>query len=389
MRVLLVVLLSLHGLIHLLGFAHAWKLAAVPGLSGPTLPSSWDRVVGAAWLGACGLLIAAALMVIVRRESWWVLAAGGVVLSQALVFLAWHDAKAGSIVNLVLAVPIVLGAAEARFHARTREAVEAMLAQVPASRSVVAPAELERLPAPVRRWLETSGVVGAPRVSSVRLHQRGLLRTGMDKPWMDAIAEQHFAVSPPGFVWAVDVTMMRVLPVLGRDSYSDGRGRMLITIGGLVPIVDGQGSKIDEGTLLRYLGELIWFPSAALEPYIAWEPAGERAARATMTHGGIHASATFSFDERGRMVRMVADRFMGEAAEAKRLPWSCTVRAWGERGGVVIPTEGSVAWTLPEGDFEYYRWEITDVSYARLPRAWPRHANEGIGASRATSGHRR
>jgi hypothetical protein len=159
--------------------------------------------------------------------------------------------------------------------------------------------------------------------------------------------------------------MKRVLPVVGRDSYLGGHGRMLIKAAGLVTVADGSGKEIDEGTLLRYLGEIVWFPSAALAPYIQWEAVDDSSARATMTHGGISASAIFTFDARGRMVRMIADRYMGSGPEAKLEKWEVTAQAWRQMSGVVIPVQGVVTWKLKAGDFDYYRWEVTEIDVNR------------------------
>ncbi|MDN5330561.1 MAG: hypothetical protein PWP35_2348 [Bacteroidales bacterium] len=36
---------------------------------------------------------------------------------------------------------------------------------------------------------------------------------------------------------------------------------MLIKVNSLIPVVNEKGNKLDEGTLQRYLGEIVWFPS--------------------------------------------------------------------------------------------------------------------------------
>jgi hypothetical protein len=195
------------------------------------------------------------------------------------------------------------------------------------------------------------------------LHQRGQLRTAPDQAWMPARAEQHFTVDPPGFVWAVDVRMARALPVVGRDTYEGGRGRMLIKAGGLVTVADGQGPATDQGTMLRYLGEIVWFPTAAQSPHVRWEPVDDHTARATMSYAGVTATANFTFDERGRMVRMTADRYMGAGADAQLTRWEVVAEAWEPRGGVLMPVRGVVSWHLPAGRFDYYRWEITDLEF--------------------------
>ena len=71
---------------------------------------------------------------------------------------------------------------------------------------------------------------------------------------------------------------MSVLPIAGRDRYADGHGHMLIKLASLLTVADGAGPEIDQGTLLRYLGEIVWFPSAALRDYISWEAIDERSA---------------------------------------------------------------------------------------------------------------
>jgi hypothetical protein len=106
------------------------------------------------------------------------------------------------------------------------------------------------------------------------------MRTGPDKPWMPVVAEQYFSVNPPGFVWSVNARMKGVLPIAGRDRYADGHGHMLIKLASLLTVADGVGAEIDQGAMLRYLGEIVWFPSAALSDSVSWEAIDERSARA-------------------------------------------------------------------------------------------------------------
>jgi hypothetical protein len=365
-RIVLAALLAIHGSIHVLGFLKPWKLAKVEQLSGRAIVSLSEgasKVVGLAWLAAALLLLAAAAFRVAERETWWILGAAGIALSQALIVLQWSDAKAGTVANLLLLLPVVVGAATARFHHANDEHARALLARASAwPPAVVGAADVAALPPPVRRWLEGCGAVGQPRARTVRLRQRGEMRTGPGKPFMHAEAKQYFTVDEPGFVWTVEVTMMGVVPVVGRDSYVDGRGRMFIQAGGLVTVADGTGAKFDQGTLLRYLAEISWFPSGALAPYITWEPIDESRARATMFSGGIAASAVFAFDDHGRLTQMTAKRYFGGQTLED---WVIPVTEWKMIRGIEMPVRGSAIWKLPAGDFEYYRWEILDVEVNR------------------------
>lgn len=99
LKALVVVLLGLHGLIHLLGFTKAFGLAAVDALKLPVSPA-W----GIGWLVIALALIAAAVARAIDATSWWMIAAPAAIASQALVIAFWADAKAGTVANaLVLA----------------------------------------------------------------------------------------------------------------------------------------------------------------------------------------------------------------------------------------------------------------------------------------------
>lgn len=224
-------------------------------------------------------------------------------------------------------------------------------------RTPVRASELALLPPVVRRWLEVSGVVGRPRATIARLQQKGELRTSPDGAWMPASAQQHVAVTNPGFVWKVDVRMMGVMPIVGRDKYVNGEGFMLIKAGGLVNVVNASGTSIDQGAMLRYLGEIVWFPSAALAPYITWEQLDESRARSTMRDRGQSVTGVFTFNAAGHVESFAADRFFKDRLEK----WVVPISEWKDVRGVIIPVRGDVVWKLAGGDFNYYRWQILDV----------------------------
>lgn len=368
MRAVLTVLLVIHGAIHVLGFLRWSALAAVPQLGGRTLLAlspTGERAFAGVWLVALLALVAAAAMRLGHHEGWWLPAAGGVLLSQLAIVIAWHDARFGTIANVLILIPVVAAAAHARFARQIDGEIDALHARAQAvavARAPVEPADLDRLPPPVARWLERAGVVGRPRVATVRLAQRGQLRTSPDGAWLPARAEQHFSVDPPAFVWRVDATMLGLVPVAGRDRYADGRGHMLIKAAALVDVVVAAGPPIDQGSALRFLAEIIWFPSAALAPYLTWAPIDAHRARVTMRDHDLEVSAVFEFDAEGRVTGMLAQRYQGGGADARLRPWRATCTAWGRFDGVEVPVAGAVSWVEDEGDFTYYRWELTALA---------------------------
>ncbi len=362
MRALLATAVIIHALIHLMGFVGEFWPGKVEGIPFNAHPPPWRQWLGLAWLIVTLLLFAAASGFMLRWHEWWRLGVPAVLLSQGLILAYWSEAKFGTLANLLLLVPLLAAFGASRFDSGVDRDIDRLLRSARGNSAVVEERDLGDLPVAVARWLRRAGVLGAPRARVNRLTQVGLLRTEPEGAWMPAVAHQYFSIDPPAFVWRTRVSMMRILPVEGCDRYLDGRGHMLITIGGIVPVVDVRGEEIDQGTLLRFLGEIVWTPSASLSPYIRWEHVDETHARATMSFGGVSASGVFEFDELGRHVSMEARRYMGGGAEAVLADWHVRSTEWQRFGGIEVPSKGEVLWKLPAGDFSYYQWEITEVS---------------------------
>jgi hypothetical protein len=131
---------------------------------------------------------------------------------------------------------------------------------------------------------------------------------------------------------------MRMFPLVtiaGRDRYVVGRGSIEMRLLGIVPVADASGPGMDQGALLRYLNETLWFPATALSPYVTWLGSDATTAQATMSYQGVTVSATFVFDAQGRPADMTAER--QDLARGRLETWSTPLRAYGEFAGVRIP----------------------------------------------------
>jgi hypothetical protein len=109
----------------------------------------------------------------------------------------------------------------------------------------------------------------------------------------------------------------------------------------------------------------VWFPTALLPGQgIEWSPIDDGSARATLAHGGSRVSAVFFFDEEDRVSRIHAERWYQKDDGGFELrPWTGRWRNYQRRDGLLVPTEGEVAWNLPEGDLTYWRGRVDDIEY--------------------------
>ncbi|WP_394345805.1 DUF6920 family protein [Halegenticoccus tardaugens] len=107
---------------------------------------------------------------------------------------------------------------------------------------------------------------GQPVVQNAQLHQHGEFRLGgVDAPWRPLTATQHFTARPPGFVWDATIDILPLVPARVIDLYKRGEGILHARLLGIVPVASvGPNRKMNEGELVRYLAEAVWFPTALL-----------------------------------------------------------------------------------------------------------------------------
>jgi hypothetical protein len=132
---------------------------------------------------------------------------------------------------------------------------------------------------------------------------------------------------------------------------------------GLKTIFDARGPELDQGSMVRYLNEVMWFPSAYLGENMRWETLDNESARVKFSDHGREVSADLYFDSQGRLVDFRAKRYREVDGEFKLDDWSTPMRSYGEFEGLNLPTGGVGVWHLPGGDFVYIELKITEIQY--------------------------
>jgi hypothetical protein len=157
---------------------------------------------------------------------------------------------------------------------------------------------------------------------------------------------------------------MPLLWIQARDRLVSGRGNMLVKAMSAFAVADASGPGIDQGSMLRWLAESVWFPYALVGDAIQWEPIDERSARALIRGKGLPVQAVFEMDTEGRIVALHADRYRDISGGRSVLTaWSGRYADYLEFGGFRIPSAVEVTWNLPEGPFTYARFRITALEY--------------------------
>lgn len=229
------------------------------------------------------------------------------------------------------------------------------------------PAMLAGLPAPVARYLEAVLVPGQPMVARVSMAHEGTFDMGTEAAkWRDFSSTQQVTVARPGFVWDGKIGMALGMPVRVIDAYAGGEGALIAKIFGLVPVARLEGGgAIAEGELLRWLAEAPWYPTALLPGQgVEWTAIDDRSAEARVTDGAVTVSLVYRFGPDG-LVEGVRAASRGRTVGSDIVPTPWVGRWWGyrRRGGMMVPTEGEVAWELPQGLRPYWRGRVTELRY--------------------------
>jgi len=222
---------------------------------------------------------------------------------------------------------------------------------------------LSELPASVKKYLSYSGVVGKSWIETVRLIQQGKIRQRVGQPWMKFKAEETYTTSPPGFQWKAKFQIAGIPLLKVEDKFEMGKGRMLGRFAGLKTIFDEQGEKIDQASMMRYLNEMMWFPTAFLSRNMSWKELDDKTAQVTFSDGDKEVEAQLHFDHEGRMKNFTAMRFRENDGEYTLDQWSTPITSYGEYEGLNLPNKGLAVWHLSDGDFPYIEIEIKEIKY--------------------------
>lgn len=237
--------------------------------------------------------------------------------------------------------------------------------------------ELPGLPEPVQRYFRTVLTDGQPMIHGLRMNQRGTFNMGQGETdqWKPFTAEQIVRPGHPGFLWNARIRMLPILSARVHDAYVDGGGLLHGALFGAVTVMEARGTReIARGELLRFLAESPWYPTALLPSQgIRWEAVDESSARVTLTDpnargGPLDVTMLFRFDSDGTVESVYAEERDAEVdGEFIPTPWEGRWRAYTEHSGMVIPTEGEVAWLFPERRKTYWRGTVTNIAFEFAP----------------------
>lgn len=361
MKTIIIILLVIHGLIHLLGFTKAFNLAAVEQLTLPITKTS-----GVLWLLATLLFLAAALLFFPDKSFWWMPAVLAVGLSQYLIFGSWQDAKFGTIANVIILLAGIVAYGTWHFSGQyEKDAREGIAQTATMPESLLTEADIQALPEPAQKYMRYSGVLNQPKVKNFKVVFEGKIRKNEQSEWMPFTSEQYNFMDASTRLFFMKATM-KGLPLAGYHRFINGDAFMDIRLFSLFRVQYQTGKEMGIAETVTFFNDMCCMaPATLIDKRIQWLEVDGNKVKAAFTNNNVTISAWLYFNDAGELVNFTSnDRYAaGDDNTSRQLPWATPLKDYKEQNGRRLPGYAETIYTYPEGDLCYGQFRFVHVEY--------------------------
>ncbi len=346
----------LHGLIHILGFIKANNLMEISSLT-----NDISRPVGWLWLVASSIFIIATVIFGMNKE-WSKVAIAGVILSQILISFVWSDAKFGTLSNVLILCVAMITVMEARFKNSFRQdASESILRSNEAKRETLVNNDIMHLPIPLQKYLHFVDVVGKPKLRNMEVIMKGSMRS-KEKDWFAFASTQYNTFDKNERLFFMDGKVNK-LPTSGYHYFKDKNAKMDIKLLSVFPVVSESNDLLRKAETVTLFNDMcIMAPASLIDQNIIWEEVNDYEVIAHFTNDGITITASLFFDKEGALINFYSEDRM-DISDNKQYGFSTPISGYKDHKGYIMPTYGEAIWHYPEGEFVYGKFDILSISY--------------------------
>lgn len=231
--------------------------------------------------------------------------------------------------------------------------------------TIITENDIKDLPQPVQKYLKYVGVVGKPKVKNFKYVGEGDFKTGPDKGWVKASAEQYSFIENPRRLYYMKLNMFG-LPVVGLHNYNNATATMKIKLAGLITVADAKGDIMNKAETVTIFNDMcLMAPASLIDKRITWETISPLKVKGTFNNNGIKISAELYFNDKGELINFISnDRYMTTSGNNyQNAPWSTPVKDYKDYNGVKLASYGEAHWALPEGDYCYGKLTVKEIKY--------------------------
>ncbi len=357
MRIVFLIVLLLHAIIHFFGFFKSFGIYDFKELT-----MHVSKPLGAVWLLAGISFIVVGIMYLLNLNYWMFFAFLTVIISQVLIIIFWKDAKFGTIANVIILAVAIVAFSSWKFESGFRKDVaEGIKRTALIDEKLLTASDIQHLPVPLQNYLKYAGVLNKPKVKNFRVKFEAEMR-GRDQDWFPLTAEQYNFYDSYERLFFMKAKV-KGLPAQGYHLYKEGMSSMNVKLFSLFPVVKVSGPEMFKAETVTVFNDMCFLaPATLIDPDIKWEEIDDRTVNATFTNKAVSISATLYFNDEGQLVNFVSDdRY--DVNEMKQYRFSTPLKEYQEINGYRLASYGEAIWHYPEGEFVYGKFTLKEIEY--------------------------
>ena len=178
--------------------------------------------------------------------------------------------------------------------------------------------------------------------------------------------EYHVTTRPPTFTWYGKLRMAPGITAVALDSFTNGRGRMLVRLMSAFTITDDQSEQVSHSAFGRCIVELaVMAPTFFLDrDRVRYAQTGPDTVRCTVTDGRFSTDADLVVNSDGSRDRILVQRYFdrgnGLATLERFTGKSSQPKSY---AGIMLGSRMDGSWNLREGDFHYVSFDVDSVEF--------------------------
>lgn len=360
MRIVFLLIVFIHGIIHSLGFFKAFEISQLKEL---TLPIS--KPLGVVWLITMVLFIVYGILHLTNVRYDWILGIIAVILSQVIIFMFWKHAKFGTLPNLTILIASIVSLGSFLINNEFTSRVKADFANNNTfSTDILTEKDIADLPIPVQNYLHYTKSVGQEKIKNFKAEFAGVMRSSLEDNGMNVQSVQYNFYKNPSRYFYMSATKMG-MPASGLHIYRNESATFKVKLLNWINVVDAKGEKMTQGETVTLFNDMCLIaPATLIDDRIEWETVSDTLVKAHFTNGHIKVSAELYFNDKYELVNFVSyDRYETDGKNYNNYPWQTPVENYQMINGYLLPSRGKLVYNKPDGDFTYGELEYKSVKY--------------------------
>lgn len=361
LRIALLIIILVHGFIHIFGILKAFHLASMDQLH-----QQIGKFQGIMWGTGCLLLLFSAIHYFQQRGYWWLILLIAICFSQILIQLNWSDAKFGTILNVFLLIVALVGFFGWKFENEYKTLVNRQLMlEKNDQQDLLTDEDIQNLPELIQKYIRYTGSVNKPKVKNFRVAFKGKIRSNEKSEWMPFSSEQYNFIDSTVRLFFMKAGMMG-LPVYGFHKFINGEASMDIRLFSLFKVQYQSGMEMNIAETVTFFNDMcVMAPGSLIDPRVNWLETEKDRVKAKFVNGSISITAWLYFNEQGQLVNFISeDRFASnEDGTLQKLNWMTPMKDYKEFHDIKLSSYADAIYKYPDRDLCYGIFQTKSVDY--------------------------